>query len=76
MADITKLKELMDAYGIGVRAGLITPCLQDENEFRKRLGLNPAPSVVEQDWEGTQGVRKPVTLQRPFQGVTSEDEEV
>lgn len=58
-----KLIDLLEAYGIAVRAGAITPCLQDENQFRKLMGLEPAPAEVVADWSETKGVRKPVTLQ-------------
>ena len=64
MADIEKLKALLDAYGVGVRAGVITQCLDDENAFREMLGLDPAPSVVAEAWEDQGGVRTPVTLQK------------
>ncbi len=37
MADVTDLRNLMEAYGVGVRSGVITPCLQDENDFREKL---------------------------------------
>jgi len=62
MADITKLKAMIETYGIGVRAGVLTPCLQDENEFRKLLGLQPAPVEVAADWASTEGIRRPITL--------------
>ena len=65
MADIAKLKDLIDAYGVGVRAGLLTPCLEDENAFRKMLGLNAAPPSVVQAWDDQGGIRIPVTLQKP-----------
>lgn len=68
MADVDKLEKLkliLDAYGIGVRAGAITPCLQDENDFRELLGLQTAPEVVVSDWNASGGVRRPITLQRP-----------
>jgi len=67
MADIEKLKGLLDAYGVGVRAGVITPCLDDENAFRKMLGLDSAPQPVVEAWEEQGGVRTPVTLQRTGQ---------
>jgi hypothetical protein len=65
MADIAKLKDLIDAYGVGVRAGLLTPCLQDENAFRQMLGLDSAPQEVEQAWQDQGGIRIPITLQKP-----------
>jgi hypothetical protein len=68
MAEVNKidtLTKLLDAYGIGVRAGVITPCLEDENEFRAMMGLKPAPALVVQAWSSQGGTRAPVTLQRP-----------
>jgi hypothetical protein len=65
MADIEKLKGLLDAYGVGVRAGVLTPCLDDENAFRAMLGLDAAPSVVVEAWDEQGGIRIPVTLQKP-----------
>jgi hypothetical protein len=59
-----KLIDLLEAYGAGVKAGVITPCLQDENAFRKLMGLEPAPPAVEADWDKSEGVRKPITLQK------------
>lgn len=65
MADIGKLKDLLDAYGVGVRAGVLTPCIDDENAFREMLGLDPAPAAVSKAWEDQGGIRIPVTLQKP-----------
>lgn len=62
MADVAKLRDLLEAYGVAVRAGVITPCLQDENEFRKRMGLPQAPAEVEANWERYNGIREPITL--------------
>ena len=62
---LDKMRQLAEAYGVCVRAGLITPCLQDENAFRAMLGLDPAPAEVEVDWGNSDGVRRPVTLSRP-----------
>lgn len=72
MADVEKLVKLMTAYSVGVRGGVITPCLQDEEDFRKRLGLGPAPDAVKDDWAKSNGVRAPITLAR---GVGKEGEE-
>lgn len=65
MANPADLKAVAEAYGVAVRAGLITPCLQDENDFRALIGMKPAPDVVIKDWEDSDGVRRPITLQRP-----------
>lgn len=56
------LQDMAETYGVAVRAGLITPCLQDENVFRRKLGLPPAPAEVESDWAKGKGVRRPITL--------------
>ena len=58
-----KYSEVAEAYGIAVRAGLITPCLQDENAFRAMLGLQPAPDVVVAYWKTIGGTKQPITLQ-------------
>ena len=59
MADVKKLRDLLDSYGIAVRAGVITPCLEDENEFRSRMGLKPAPPHVVDAWTRSRGIRTP-----------------
>jgi len=76
MADVAKLREVIEAYGTAVRCGLITPCLEDENEFRARLGLSDAPPRVVADWDSTEGVRKPVTIQRRTEATEPPADEV
>jgi hypothetical protein len=56
------VRTLLDSYGVGVRAGVLTPCLEDENWFRKLIGLAPASAQVVADWKKTNGIRKPNTL--------------
>ena len=56
------VKQLLDAYGIGVRSGVITPQKADEDTVRDLLGMPEASSDVEQAWENDGGVRRPVTL--------------
>jgi hypothetical protein len=58
------VRGLLDAYGIGVRAGVITPCSEDEQAFRAMLRLPDLPSSVVKEWKRTDGVRLPITLQR------------
>jgi len=58
------VRDLIDAYAIGVRGGVLTPCLQDENAFRRMIGLADAPAEVKAEWARTAGVRLPITLQR------------
>ena len=56
------VRTLLDSYGVGVRAGVLTPCLEDEQWFRKLIGLDPASAEVIADWASTNGIRKPNTL--------------
>ena len=75
--NIENLRALLEAYGVGVRAGVITPCLQDENAFRKIMGLEPAPAQVVSDWDQSGGIRRPITLTRPddtIEGVQAPDQ--
>jgi len=62
MAEITKLKTLIDSYGVAVRAGVITPQVEDEKYMRKQFGLPVMSAATEADWGRTEGVRKPLTL--------------
>ena len=58
------IRVLLDAYGIGVRGGVITPCAEDETAFRKMMKLPDTPDSVLAEWKRTKGVRLPITLQR------------
>jgi hypothetical protein len=62
MADITKLRSLVETYGIAVRAGAVTPCLEDEKYFREMMDLPEISSGIISDWEKTQNIRRPITL--------------
>lgn len=62
-SDLAAVKAKTDAYGVAVRAGLLTPTLEDEKLVRADVGL-PAPNEdVQKAWEEDGGVRKPITLQ-------------
>lgn len=56
------LKGKMDAYGVGVRAGAITPQQDDEAAFRKEFQLPPPSADVAEAWSEDDGVRRPITL--------------
>ena len=58
-------KQKMEAYGIGVRAGAITPQLSDEESFRAEAGLPPLSEDVKQAWTEDKGIRRPITLRDP-----------
>lgn len=55
-------KTLADAYGICVRAGVVTPQLADEKALRLRLGLPAASDDVHRAWAEDGGVRRPITI--------------
>ena len=59
------LKAKFDSYGVGVRAGSITPQTVDEEEFRKESGLPPMSVSAQANWEESDGVRRPTTLKSP-----------
>ena len=65
LSKLDAVSKVIEAYGVGVRAGILTPCLEDENAFRKMLGLNPAPNTVVDAWAAQGGTRAPITLQQP-----------
>jgi len=62
MADITKLATYMNAYGVGVRAGVVTPQTEDEKYIRDLFGLPEMSESVLSLWAETDGVRRPITL--------------
>ena len=65
LSKLDAVAKVLEAYGVGVRAGVLTPCIEDENEFRALLGIKQAPAAVVESWKAQGGTRAPVTLQRP-----------
>lgn len=70
MADLNKtsrienLAKFVETYGAAVRAGVITPNVEDERALRELMEL-PVPSdAVLKSWNETKGVRLPITLQQ------------
>jgi hypothetical protein len=61
--DYNQFKAFVDAYGVGVRAGTITPQEDDEKFVRQFLGLPDENSFVTQTWVDDGGARRPITLQ-------------
>ena len=57
------LKSKFDAYGVGVRAGSITPQTVDEDSFREDADLPVMGKDAIAAWEKDKGVRRPITLQ-------------
>ena len=62
MADITKLTAFIEAVGVAVRAGVLTPSLDDEIYIRKYFGLPDVNADVIADWKKTEGARSPITI--------------
>lgn len=63
MQAFESIKAKFDAYGVGVRAGTITPQAEDEKAFREESGLPPVGNAVEGAWTEDGGYRRPITLQ-------------
>lgn len=56
------LKRVLDAYGVGVRAGTITPTNEDEAYFRGLAAFPEMSEAVIQAWKEDNGFRRPITL--------------
>lgn len=61
-ANFEALKQEMDSYGVGVRAGAITPTPADEDYFRSKAGLPPTSDEAMEAWAKENNVRRPITL--------------
>jgi len=61
-----EIKQIMDAYGVGVRAGVITPTEQDETFFRKIASYPEMTPAVVNAWLEDNGFRRPITLAVPL----------
>lgn len=56
------LTNTLNAYGVAVRAGALTPQQEDEINFRTRLNLPSLSEAALEAWKDDDGVRKPITL--------------
>lgn len=56
------LKATADAYGVCVRAGAITPQMEDELFFREQSNFPDIVDAVKEAWDDDGGVRRPITL--------------
>ncbi len=57
------LQAKANSYGVGVRAGALTPQKLDEQRFRTEFGLPAMSPAVSAEWLNEGGVRRPITLQ-------------
>lgn len=55
----------MNAYGVAVRAGVLTPQQSDEDFFRSKLNLPTASPDVRKSWVKDEGARRPITITPP-----------
>lgn len=62
-SEADELRQRMETYGIGVRAGTITPQTNDEDQYRQALGLPPMTEEAKAAWKEDKGIRRPITLQ-------------
>lgn len=69
------LKIQLDAYGVGVRAGAITPQQADEENFRTILKLPPITEFVKEAWNEDDGFRRPITLSSGQLDVKNNDDD-
>jgi phage portal protein, lambda family len=60
--DIEVVNRRANAYGVGVRAGALTPQTDDEEDFRKALALPGMSEDAKRAWSEDKGVRRPITL--------------
>ena len=51
-----------DAYGVAVRAGVVTPQPADEETFRGKMELPPMSEEVRSAWSKDEGTRRPITI--------------
>jgi lambda family phage portal protein len=61
------VKETLDSYGVAVRAGVITPNIEDERAVREQMHLPQVPPQVEAEWADSP-TRAPITLSGALQG--------
>ena len=60
------MKDQLDTYGVAVRAGVITPNVEDEKAVREQMRLPQVPPQVEEAWSESP-VRSPITLSSGLQ---------
>lgn len=60
--ELERIKAEADAYGVGVRAGVITPQPTDEKAFREKFNLPEMGDEAKEAWEKDGNVRRPITI--------------
>jgi lambda family phage portal protein len=60
------VKDTLETYGVAVRAGVITPNVEDERSVREQMRLPQVPPQVEEAWQENP-TRSPITLSSSLQ---------
>jgi lambda family phage portal protein len=60
------VKDALDTYGVAVRAGVLTPNVEDERAVREQMRLPQVPPQVEEAWQENP-TRSPITLSSGLQ---------
>lgn len=60
------VKDTLETYGVAVRAGVITPNVEDERSVREQMRLPQVPPQVEEAWQESP-TRSPITLSSGLQ---------
>ncbi|HEY1190588.1 MAG TPA: phage portal protein, partial [Gemmata sp.] len=63
--ELERMRAEADVYGVAVRAGEVTPQVEDEEAFRQRHGLPPMSEAARAAWAKGGNVRQPITLAPP-----------
>jgi len=61
-SDAENLKRIIDAYGVGVRAGTITPTPEDEAYFRNLAQFPEMGEAALAAWKEEGNIRRPITI--------------
>lgn len=64
-SEVASVREEAETYGIAVRSGSITPQIEDEEMFRRKLNLPQVSERIRQRWQRDGETRQPVTLRDP-----------
>ena len=59
---VDELKQTLEVYGTAVRAGGVTPNIDDEAAIRKLMNLPPVNDSVREGWNKEGGTKKPTTI--------------
>ena len=73
---VVDFKATVDAFGVGARAGVLTPTLEDEKFFRNLISVAEINDKVIESWEEDGGFRTPITLKGSDEAEAEEKKEI